>query len=1201
VGGVAWVSLLEFADQELRKVMGKNQKKKKGRAGASKPHAQQSRRAAAAKAHAAGSPAAMAPVPLSLGGTRAEDSCFGSPSPKVDSTGCKHVQSGVNLGKLRKHFARKTPVECHECTHGPPSRLKGRPKVVKKKALWICLACGQIGCGASVSEAKQIADSAVVDPSHATMHSNTWLHPVVMQWGESLDCWCLLCNAQLEYAGVSGEDSEISVDEKSSKLASQPAMLRRAAALLQESLFPNTLKVGDVDTEQVTEVEPEEKPEEKPEVEPEEKPEVEPEVESEVNPKSDLESKPEVEGGSIPGIGVKAVLPKLGSRRVVKGLMNLGNTCFFNSVMQNLVGVSMLRDHFSTEASGQEGVLKVALRRFFQEMDPCPAEKTEDGGSSCGSKSTVKTRSFGYSMGNGAVSPRGLFSAICTKAPRFKGFQQQDSHELLRCLLDGLHMEEESIRKAQRSAVEKGAGSAADSDAKEEGTPKKLPDTLVEHLFGGQFSSTLSCCECGHSSVSYEPFLDLSLPIPSKQSSGKGESFSLHLPKLIAPRSQSNNVSSNGVLSGKAAGGSSFDNKPSAKEAPKKPAIVPVRGVSLQNSIAGGRAASSELSSLRDSGSAEEGKGSTSTDNDHRGQEADSTLNPFPCESISNSSGTEKIDTWLDLLDDPKKGSFEEIAGSPVVDDMDTIATVSGSPDVNEPNDVEAHSQGEASTKDGQGFDEISTSQGMFSSQGQIEEGINVPPDNGRLMEETPVYGHHPYGGSDDLTENKNECRALVLVPSNSNGTSVGFQSGTNLDSTSTSNSKPEAAAPLLLTARGSEEDGDEDAGIGGLFDDDESSFSAAPEYRFETPSHESSSFSLMDTIAAVPVLGPVLSGRSGSGRGVAEAETYPTMSLEGCLQAFIKIEVLSGENAWACDNCTRIAHAQREAELQEQDETDQSQSLPEAERHSSDIRSTRVSDDAAIATHGTVSTDGDAMEEEWEPVGLEDIRMEDSSTSTTSMGMALASVGSDGLIGKTDLQEDGTVPELNGNQNAVGTVDGRNGLSLVKLSITDWDSSNNRDSKSLERTQNSDGLDESRGLRQVVAGESEASTSQEEKDDAEESGVMVECLGKKTRNSDVLKKDRKGKISARIGLQPGAFKGKGAMGVKVDKDPPKMVTVKRDATKRLLISKAPLVLTVHLKRFAQDLHGRLSKLSGHITFHERLDLGPFLDPRWVT
>lgn len=58
------------------------------------------------------------------------------------------------------------------------------------------------------------------------------------------------------------------------------------------------------------------------------------------------------------------------------------------------------------------------------------------------------------------------------------------------------------------------------------------------------------------------------------------------------------------------------------------------------------------------------------------------------------------------------------------------------------------------------------------------------------------------------------------------------------------------------------------------------------------------------------------------------------------------------------------------------------------------------------------------------------------------------------------------------------------------------------------------------------------------------------------------------------------------------------MVSVKRDATKRLLISKAPLVLTVHLKRFAQDTYGRLSKLGGHITFHEELDLGPFIDQR---
>jgi ubiquitin C-terminal hydrolase len=62
--------------------------------------------------------------------------------------------------------------------------------------------------------------------------------------------------------------------------------------------------------------------------------------------------------------------------------------------------------------------------------------------------------------------------------------------------------------------------------------------------------------------------------------------------------------------------------------------------------------------------------------------------------------------------------------------------------------------------------------------------------------------------------------------------------------------------------------------------------------------------------------------------------------------------------------------------------------------------------------------------------------------------------------------------------------------------------------------------------------------------------------------------------------------------------DTPKAFTVKQDATKRFLLSKAPPVLTVHLKRFAQDMHGRLSKLGGHVAFSEQLDLGPFMDQR---
>jgi ubiquitin carboxyl-terminal hydrolase 16/45 len=62
-----------------------------------------------------------------------------------------------------------------------------------------------------------------------------------------------------------------------------------------------------------------------------------------------------------------------------------------------------------------------------------------------------------------------------------------------------------------------------------------------------------------------------------------------------------------------------------------------------------------------------------------------------------------------------------------------------------------------------------------------------------------------------------------------------------------------------------------------------------------------------------------------------------------------------------------------------------------------------------------------------------------------------------------------------------------------------------------------------------------------------------------------------------------------------------KKLNVKRDATKRVLIDKAPPILTVHLKRFSQDARGRLSKLNGHVNFRDVLDLRPYMDPRCLS
>lgn len=50
------------------------------------------------------------------------------------------------------------------------------------------------------------------------------------------------------------------------------------------------------------------------------------------------------------------------------------------------------------------------------------------------------------------------------------------------------------------------------AQAKDETEP---PKGFLSEVFGGQLSSRVSCEVCHHTSVTLEPFMDLSLPIPA--------------------------------------------------------------------------------------------------------------------------------------------------------------------------------------------------------------------------------------------------------------------------------------------------------------------------------------------------------------------------------------------------------------------------------------------------------------------------------------------------------------------------------------------------------------------------------------------------------------------------------------------------------------------------------------------------------------
>jgi len=113
----------------------------------------------------------------------------------------------------------------------------------------------------------------------------------------------------------------------------------------------------------------------------------------------------------------------------VRGLKNLGNTCYYNSVVQNIVETLPLLDALEAEKGQDEYPISSALVRTVREM-----LKSEKNGK--------------------MFVPNQLLGAIAQTNKQFKGWRQQDSHELLRALLEGIRGDSKRAdRDAKRKVV----------------------------------------------------------------------------------------------------------------------------------------------------------------------------------------------------------------------------------------------------------------------------------------------------------------------------------------------------------------------------------------------------------------------------------------------------------------------------------------------------------------------------------------------------------------------------------------------------------------------------------------------------------------------------------------------------------------------------------------------------------------------------
>uniref|UniRef100_A0A8D2ZPV0 Ubiquitin carboxyl-terminal hydrolase 16 n=1 Tax=Scophthalmus maximus TaxID=52904 RepID=A0A8D2ZPV0_SCOMX len=446
---------------------------------------------------------------------------------------CRHIKKGADQTLLKKLNGTSDWTSCQDCkpeenkendsTALPQDSEEGKETV----AIWMCLKCGHRGCGRHSENQHAIKhyETPRSDPHCLVVSMDNW------------SVWCYICDDEVQYS-------------KTGHMAQLVTNLKKQTSADPITIPQKIVKEEDIVLEvaQETETVSTEESEDKENKENKQHQKKNTKNESNGKKSSTTEDK----------VGVP-----------VKGLSNLGNTCFFNAVIQNLSQTQLLRQTLNKVT--EEKISVDIEPAASSELEPVAVQLDQPGSltvAMCQLLNEIQESK------KGVVTPRELFTQVCKKAARFKGFQQQDSQELLRYLLDGMRAEE--IKRVSSGIMEALKQSRKSTDGEQLKTLVKeyekngLTKNFVDHVFGGEMTSTIMCQQCKTVSVVTEMFLDLSLPVSDEAYRKKNQKKVVQKTSESSQDGRNSPALTNGEDDDTSGSGSKYQQKKAKKQAKKQ-------------------------------------------------------------------------------------------------------------------------------------------------------------------------------------------------------------------------------------------------------------------------------------------------------------------------------------------------------------------------------------------------------------------------------------------------------------------------------------------------------------------------------------------------------------------------------------------------------------------------------------------------------